>query len=118
MSNQEKNAYILGTDKDELYRLGLQHQVWASEAQRGWNLAQFSSGQTILDLGCGPGFCTKELAFITGPDGKTIGIDRSESYIEYLNKNNFHSYEVTLREDIFAGRKFREFRELASNSRN
>ncbi len=86
MSNQEKNAYILGTDKDELYRLGLQHQVWASEAQRGWNLAQFSSGQTILDLGCGPGFCTKELAFITGPEGKTIGIDRSESYIEYLNK--------------------------------
>lgn len=86
MSNQEENAYILGTDEQELYRLGLQHQVWASEAQRGWELAQFTSGQTILDLGCGPGFCTKELAFITGPEGKTIGIDRSVSYIEYLDK--------------------------------
>jgi hypothetical protein len=39
MSNQEENAYILGTDEQELYRLGLQHQVWASEAQKGWNLA-------------------------------------------------------------------------------
>lgn len=88
MSNQEKNAYILGTDELELYRLGLQHQVWASEAQQGWKLAQFTSGQTILDLGCGPGFCTKELAFITGPKGKTIGIDRSKNYIEYLNKTS------------------------------
>ncbi|MFK7774621.1 MAG: methyltransferase domain-containing protein [Saprospiraceae bacterium] len=86
MSNQEENAYILGTDEQELYRLGLQHQVWASEAQEGWKLAQFSAGQTILDLGCGPGFCTKELAFITGPTGKVIGIDLSESYIKYLNK--------------------------------
>jgi len=86
MSNQEENAYILGTDEQELYRLGLQHQVWASEAQKGWNLAQFSSGQTILDLGCGPGFCSKELAFLTGPKGKIIGIDRSKNYIDYLNK--------------------------------
>lgn len=86
MSTQEENAYILGTDEQELYRLGLQHQVWASEAQHGWKLAQFSAGQTILDLGCGPGFCTKELAFLTGPTGKVIGVDLSESYINYLNK--------------------------------
>lgn len=86
MSTQEENAYILGTDEQELYRLGLQHQVWASEAQHGWKLAQFSAGQTILDLGCGPGFCSKELAFMTGPTGKIIGIDRSETYIDYLNK--------------------------------
>lgn len=86
MSSQENNAYILGTDKQELYRLGLQHQVWASEAQQGWKNGQFNSGQTILDLGCGPGFCTKELAFIAGPEGKVIGVDRSQHYIDYLNQ--------------------------------
>ena len=90
MSNQEENAYILGTDEQELYRLGLQHQVWASEAQKGWNLAQFSSGQTILDLGCGPGFCSKELAFLTGPKGKIIGIDRSKNYIDYFVKEEIY----------------------------
>ncbi|NND16130.1 MAG: methyltransferase domain-containing protein [Eudoraea sp.] len=80
----EEKAYILGTDKEELYRLGLQHQVWAEEAQIGWRLAGFGAGQTLLDLGCGPGYCTQELAFIAGMEGKVIGIDKSENYIHHL----------------------------------
>jgi len=83
--SQENNAYILGTETAELHRLGLQHQVWASEACKGWELAGFSQGQTILDLGCGPGFCTTELAYITGTAGKVIGIDKSPSFIEFLD---------------------------------
>ncbi len=83
---KEENAYILGTDADELYRLGLQHEVWSSEAQRGWKTAGFRAGQTILDLGCGPGFCTRELAYIAGKEGKVIGIDKSEGYINYLQQ--------------------------------
>ncbi len=82
----EKNAYILGTDQEELYRLGLQHQVWAKEAQTGWALAAFTAGQTLLDLGCGPGFCSKELAFITGPKGKVIAVDKSQQYIDHLDR--------------------------------
>ncbi len=83
---QEKDAYILGTDNEELYRLGVQHQVWASEAQQGWKNGQFKAGDTLLDLGCGPGFCTKELAFIAGSKGKVIGVDKSLHYIQYLQK--------------------------------
>ncbi|NND24758.1 MAG: methyltransferase domain-containing protein [Flavobacteriaceae bacterium] len=83
---KESNAYILGTDVEELHRLGLQHQVWASEAQLGWHNGNFSAGQTLLDLGCGPGFCTKELAFVVGNEGKVIGVDRSEHFIHFLNK--------------------------------
>ena len=87
---KEQNEYILGTDREELHRLGLQHQVWASEAQKGWQIAGFGAGQTILDLGCGPGFCTKELAFIAGEKGKVIGIDKSEHFINFLNGINEH----------------------------
>ncbi len=82
---KKEQAYILGTDSEELFRLGVQHQVWAEEAQKGWRLANFSAGQTLLDLGCGPGYCTKELAFIAGEEGKVIGIDKSENYISFLN---------------------------------
>jgi len=82
----ESKAYILGTDEEELFRLGLQHQVWAEEAQHGWRLANFRAGQTILDLGCGPGYCTKELAFLVGQKGKVIGIDKSDGYIEFLKQ--------------------------------
>lgn len=84
MASTDQEEYILGTDEAELYRLGLQHQVWASESQQGWKTAQFSTGDTILDLGSGPGYCTKELAFITGPTGKVIAVDRSRPYLEFL----------------------------------
>ncbi|MEZ4779595.1 MAG: methyltransferase domain-containing protein [Flavobacteriaceae bacterium] len=82
----EYNAYILGTDQIELHRLGIQHQVWASEAHHGWNLAHFNAGQTLLDLGCGPGFCTKELGYIVGSSGKVIGVDKSEAFIQHLSE--------------------------------
>ncbi|MBX2827821.1 MAG: methyltransferase domain-containing protein [Flavobacteriaceae bacterium] len=81
---KEKNAYILGTDAQELHRLGVQHQIWAEEAQRGWQLANFRAGQTLLDLGSGPGFCTKEMAYLAGEEGRVIGVDKSEAYIEHL----------------------------------
>jgi len=86
MSQEESNAYILGTETAELHRLGLQHQVWASEACKGWELAGFTQGQTLLDLGCGPGFCTTELAYITGEKGQVIGVDKSPSFIEFLDR--------------------------------
>ncbi len=85
MPQQETNAYILGTETAELHRLGLQHQVWSSEAIKSWELAGFTAGQTLLDLGCGPGFCTTELAYIAGETGKVIGIDKSQHYIDFLD---------------------------------
>jgi ubiquinone/menaquinone biosynthesis C-methylase UbiE len=92
---KENNAYILGTDTEELHRLGVQHQVWAEEAQQGWRLAQFTAGQTLLDLGCGPGFCTKELAYIVGSTGKVIGIDRSSAFIAHLEQlRNLHHLKI------------------------
>jgi len=83
---KENTPYILGTDKEELFRLGVQHQVWAEEAQTGWRLANFKLGQTILDLGCGPGYCSTELAFIVGQKGKILAIDKSDSYIAHLKQ--------------------------------
>jgi len=81
---KEEIAYILGADEEELFRLGVQHQVWAEEAQHAWRLANFRAGQTLLDLGCGPGYCSKELAFLVGSEGRVIGIDKSEKYIDFL----------------------------------
>lgn len=85
----------MGTDAEELNRLGIQHQIWAEEAQTGWRKAGFTAGQTILDLGSGPGFCTRELAYIVGGHGKVIGIDKSESYIRFLEQvKNSHALNI------------------------
>ncbi len=87
MALSKSNDYILGTDQAELHRLGLQHQVWSTETRQAWKLAEFSSGQTLLDLGCGPGYCTMEMAYMVGEYGKVIGVDQSKTYIDFLEKN-------------------------------
>ena len=81
---EDKKPYILGTDKEELQRLKTQHNVWKSETVKGWKLAEFKLGDVILDLGSGPGYCTKELANIVGNTGKVIGVDCSQSFINHL----------------------------------
>jgi len=94
----EEKAYILGTEQAELHRLGLQHQVWAAEARKGWELGGFRPGQTILDLGCGPGFCTLELAFVVGNAGKVIGVDISPKFVQTVQKQAvLHNLPIELR---------------------
>ena len=82
---EESNAYVLGTEKEELHRLGFQHQVWSSEARSAWNIAGFGPDQVILDLGSGPGFCSLELAYMVGSSGRIIAVDKSQEYIDHLN---------------------------------
>jgi SAM-dependent methyltransferase len=80
----EEHEYILGTDREELERLRYQHQTWVKEGYALWERAGIGSGDTVLDLGCGPGFTSIELAHIVGPRGKVIARDISSRYIEFL----------------------------------
>jgi len=77
--------YVLGTDKEELDRLNLQHELWKLEALRLWDRAGFKQGQKILDLGCGPGFTSMELARRLGPTGQVTAVDVSERFLSHLN---------------------------------
>ena len=83
---QEPQKYLLGSHKAEMYRLGLQHQVWAKEAHEAWNRAGFKKGDKILDFGCGPGFASIELGYRVGIKGKVLGLDISKKYLDFLNK--------------------------------
>lgn len=77
--------YVLGTHDEELWRLGLQHQVWRAQATALWETAGFGPGQTLLDIGCGPGFCTRDLAWVAGISGRVIAVDESPRYIDFVN---------------------------------
>lgn len=78
---RDEREYVLGTHDDELQRLGFQHQMWRAQAYALWERAGFAPGQTLLDLGCGPGFTTLDLAALAGPVGRVIGVDVSERFI-------------------------------------
>lgn len=80
----EEIGYILGTQREELERLAFQHRVWLEEAYALWKRAGIRGGQRVLDLGCGPGFATVELAHLVGPRGHVIARDESERFLAFL----------------------------------
>jgi SAM-dependent methyltransferase len=85
MSISEQD-YVLGTNDDELARLGLQHRAWRSCTSAAWHKAGIGAVQTVLDVGCGPGYATLDLAELVGPSGRVIAIDKSEKFLNALDR--------------------------------
>lgn len=81
-----EREYVLGTDEVERQRLGLQHRLWSDAAHALWRRAGVRPGMTVVDLGCGPGFTTVDLARLVGERGRVIGVDASARFIEYVNR--------------------------------
>ena len=79
------DEYVLGTDVDESFRLGLQHRLWSAQAHWIWERAGIQPGQTVLDLGCGPGHATMDLAQIVGASGRVIALDESAVFLKQLH---------------------------------
>jgi len=84
--SQDKD-YILGTHDEEISRLALQHSVWRPRALDAWRRAGFTTGQTLVDVGCGPGWATLDLAEIAGPEGRVVAIDRSRRFLDTLARS-------------------------------
>lgn len=76
MSATDTDRYPFGYRDEELERLGDQHQVWQEENLGFLHRAGFKEGDTLVDLGCGPGFTTVDLARRVGPRGHVIAVDR------------------------------------------
>src|SRR5262245_57218674 len=72
-------TYPLGSSTAERERLRRQHEIWRDQTEAVWRLAGFGPGQTLIDLGCGPGFTTVDLARLVGERGRVVGIDASET---------------------------------------
>ena len=83
----DEQEYVLGTHDEEIARLGLQHRVWRPRALDAWMRAGFTTGQTIVDAGSGPGYATIDLAEIVGPTGRVIAIDKSPRFLDALQTN-------------------------------
>jgi SAM-dependent methyltransferase len=81
-----EQEYLLGTHAAELQRLGFQHQVWAAPTAAAWDRARFGPGQRLLDVGCGPGYATFDLAGLVGPTGHVLGVDVSQRFVSRLTE--------------------------------
>lgn len=93
----KNNEYILGSSEREIERLAYQNEVWFDETLNLWKKAEIGFGDTVVDLGCGPGFCTFPLSRLVGEGGHVFSIDSSDKFadvlidkIENLENISFH----------------------------
>jgi SAM-dependent methyltransferase len=77
--------YVLGTEDAEIERLGLQHRAWRQRVLEAWRLAGIGPGQTVLDVGCGPGHAALDLSELVGSSGRVLAIDKSERFLRALD---------------------------------
>jgi SAM-dependent methyltransferase len=76
--------YVLGTEAEEIARLGLQHRVWRARMLDGWVRAGIGPGMNVIDVGAGPGFAATDLAEIVGPGGRVPALERSDRFAAAL----------------------------------
>jgi SAM-dependent methyltransferase len=81
---QRDDDYLLGTNDIEIERLGLQHRVWRPRVLDAWRRAGFNVGQTLIDVGCGPGYATLDMAEVVGPAGHVHAFDQSRRFLSVL----------------------------------
>ncbi|HRJ51019.1 MAG: methyltransferase domain-containing protein [Phycisphaeraceae bacterium] len=82
----DEREYVLGTSAEESVRLGLQHRLWSASAHALWERAGIAPGQTVIDVGCGPGHAAMDLAQIVGTRGRVICVDESASYLHQVSE--------------------------------
>jgi SAM-dependent methyltransferase len=81
---READEYLLGTDAEELARLRFQHHVWLGPMHALLERAGLGAGAAVLDLGCGPGLTTLELARRVGACGRVVASDLSARFLASL----------------------------------
>lgn len=84
MTTPREREYVLGTHDVEVERLGLQHRVWRPRVLDAARRAGLTIGQTVVDLGCGPGYAALDFAEIVGPSGHVHAIDQSARFLSVL----------------------------------
>ena len=88
--SQVQREYVLGTDDAELLRLGFQHRLWSELAHGLWLRARVRPGEQVIDVGCGPGYASLDLAMIVGTSGGVFGLDESERFINFAREQGAH----------------------------
>jgi len=71
-------------DSADAQRIDKQYAAPAMVEQRRRTLEalRLQPGEVALDIGCGPGYLTRELARQTGQNGRVIGIDTSQPMLD------------------------------------
>jgi ubiquinone/menaquinone biosynthesis C-methylase UbiE len=82
----EPDQYLQGYRAAEQERLQRQWLELAPDSAWLFERVGLSSGQTVVEVGCGPRGCLDLLAALVGPTGKVIGIELSDEAVSLARK--------------------------------
>ena len=77
-------TYIRGKMTDDY--LQMIADMVARHKRRTYELMHLSPGQNVLDVGCGPGTDTIELARLVGSSGQVVGVDDAADHLELADE--------------------------------
>lgn len=73
--------YFLGEEQREIDRLEFQAKAWRDVTLRLCTDAGIAPGDRVVDLGCGPGFLTFDLASLVGVEGHVLAVDKATEFL-------------------------------------
>jgi SAM-dependent methyltransferase len=77
--------YFIGVNAAEIDRLRTQHEAWKPETEQLWRDAGFATCESVVDLGCGPGFASVDLTRLVAPSAQVHAADKAPAYLSYLS---------------------------------
>ncbi|HSP60079.1 MAG TPA: methyltransferase domain-containing protein, partial [Ornithinimicrobium sp.] len=76
------------------------HRWRTAENSAAYLLPHLSPGDTLLDVGCGPGTITRELADLVGPAGSVLGIDNAAEAVDAARADGAAARHDNLRYEV------------------
>ncbi|MCA1414363.1 MULTISPECIES: methyltransferase domain-containing protein [Bradyrhizobium] len=80
------DIYLLGRGSAEVERLKRQIEMLAVDSNAQLDRVGIKNGESIVDLGCGPGGALHLLAERVGANGSVLGIDRSSQFVQLASR--------------------------------
>ena len=76
------------------------HRWRTADNSAAFLIPHLDVGARVLDVGCGPGSITQELADLVGPDGSVLGIDNAEEVVEVARVDSMRTQHDNLRYQV------------------
>jgi ubiquinone/menaquinone biosynthesis C-methylase UbiE len=105
------DSYVLGNLDNEIARLEVQSAFFEPLTRRTLLKAGIKEGMKCLDVGCGSGSVTRLIAHLVGENGRVMGMDIDEKYLQYCRNSKPPINAEFLLDDISNS-------ELAENEEN
>lgn len=76
------------------------HRWRTAENSAAYLLPHVTQGAALLDVGCGPGSITRELADLVGPTGTVLGVDNAASVVHVARTEQSDTRHGNLRYEV------------------